>query len=147
MRSARVVLNTPQTQNRAIARAASAGVRRFSLTQSTIFFAKLADMLPWPHVVESGPDRADWNAIATGHALPGINPHCPLLSRGGAAVNAQMRLMHTGAQPRSSASYAATENPCDLGALSLVPFQLFMTTSRNSQPTSRTKYHLPFSRH
>lgn len=100
MRSARVVLNTPQTQNRAIARAASAGARRFSLTQSTIFFAKLAETIPWPHMVERGPDRADRNAIAAGHAFPGINPHCPPLSRDGAAVNAQRRLMHTGGHPR-----------------------------------------------
>jgi len=47
------MLKTPQTQNRAAERAASAGVRRPSLTQSIIFFAKLAEIIPWPHIVES----------------------------------------------------------------------------------------------
>jgi hypothetical protein len=40
MLSALLVLNTPQLQNRAIVRATSAELRRFSLTQSIIFLAK-----------------------------------------------------------------------------------------------------------
>ena len=53
MRSALLVLNTPQLQKRAIVRETSAGVRRFSLTQSIIFLTNWAESMPWPHMVES----------------------------------------------------------------------------------------------
>ena len=53
MRSALLVLNTPQVQKRAIVRETSAGVRRFSLTQSIIFLTNWAESILCPHMVES----------------------------------------------------------------------------------------------
>ena len=53
MLSALLMLKTPQLQKRAIVRAAAAALRRFSLTQSIIFLAKLAETVPCPHIVVS----------------------------------------------------------------------------------------------
>ena len=53
MRRARVVLKMPQEQKRDMASAASLGVRRFSFTKLIIFWAKLMDSMPWPHMVDS----------------------------------------------------------------------------------------------
>src|ERR1700754_1404271 len=53
MRRARVVLKMPQEQKRAMVSAASFGVRRFSFTKLIIFWAKLIDSMPWPHMVDS----------------------------------------------------------------------------------------------
>ena len=61
MLSALLRLNTPQLQKRAIVQATAAGLRRFSLTQSTIFFAKFAEIMPCPHMVVSSSTVASGN--------------------------------------------------------------------------------------
>ena len=49
--TAREVLNAPQVQNFAMNLAHRSGVTRPSLTLSIIFFARLLETSPWPHMV------------------------------------------------------------------------------------------------
>src|SRR5439155_1779225 len=53
MRLARTGLKPPHEQKRAIYVTASEGVRRPSLTQSILFFARLCETIPCPHMVVS----------------------------------------------------------------------------------------------